>query len=448
MATERLRIGAGAGFAGDRWEPAVELVEHGAIDVIAFECLAERTIARETLALHRGAGPGYSPKLEARLRAVLPACAARGVRVVTNMGAAAPVAAARVTCDIAAELGLADLTCAVLLGDDVRDAVAARPGLSLLETGEPLESILPRMASANAYLGADAVATALASGALVVMTGRVADPSLFVGPLLHAFGWSYDDYGKLAQATAAGHLLECAGQVTGGYFADPGLKDVPALARLGFPFADVSAAGAVTIGKVAAAGGRVDVATCSEQLLYEIEDPGAYITPDCVLDLRQITLTEVAKDRVEVAGARAAPRTPTYKVSVGYFDGYLGEGQLSYGGPNAVARARLAGEVVRERLALRGFRFDELRCDLIGLDSLHGPAEGRPEPYEVRLRVAGRTQSRAAADAVGWEVAALYTNGPAGGAGDAANVREILAVQSVLLPRELVPIRVELIEAP
>ena len=447
MAKAGLRIGAGAGFAGDRWEPAVELVEQGGVDVIVFECLAERTIARETLALLRGTGPGYNPQLEARLRAILPACAARDVRLVTNMGAAAPMAAAQLTVDLARELGLADLSCAVLLGDDVREMIAASPELTLLETGAPVESILPRMAAANAYLGADAVATALASGAPVVMTGRVADPSLFVGPMLHAFGWSYDDYALLAQATAAGHLLECAGQVTGGYFADPGPKDVSALARLGFPFADVSASGAVTIGKVAGAGGRVDRQTCREQLLYEVGDPAAYITPDCVLDMRQIELSETARDRVSVMGAKATPRTPTYKVSVGYFDGYLGDGQLSYGGPNAVARARLAGEIVKERLALRGFHYDELRCDLIGIDSLHGPGDNRPEPYEVRLRVAGRTESRAAAEAVGWEVSALYTNGPSGGAGDAQSVREILAVQSVLLPREDVPTRVEMVSA-
>ena len=225
------------------------------------------------------------------------------------------------------------------------------------------------------------------------------------------------------------------------------MKDVPALARLGFPFADVSTDGDVVIGKVAEAGGRVDRQTCTEQLLYEVDDPSAYITPDCVLDMGGISLTEIARDRVRVAGARAQPRTPSYKVSVGYFDGFLGEGELSYGGPNAVARARLAGEIVKERLVLRGFTFDDLRIDLIGLDSLHGPSDGRPDPYEVRLRVAGRTAQREAAEAVGWEVSALYTNGPSGGAGDFANVREILAVQSVLLPRELVPTRVELITA-
>ena len=446
-AADRVRIGAGAGFAGDRWEPAVELAERAGLDYLVFECLAERTIARETLALRHGQGTGYTPHLEDRLRAVLPACAANRVRVVGNMGAADPLAAGRKACEIAADLGLADRRCAVLLGDDVRAAVAARPELPLMESGAPLESVLPRMASANAYLGADSVLLALETGAPVVMTGRVADPSLFVGPVLHAFGWLFEEDERLAQATAAGHLLECAGQVTGGYFADPGVKEVPALARLGFPFADVTREGSVTIGKLRGSGGRVDPATCTEQLLYEIGDPAAYVTPDCVLDLRAVRLTAGRSDRVSLSGARARPRTGTYKVSVGYFDGYLGEGELSYGGPNAVARARLAGEIVAERLRLRGFAYDDLRADLIGLDSLHGPGGARPEPYEVRLRVAGRARARKAAEAVGFEVAALYTNGPAGGAGDSARVREILAVQSVLLPREAVRPRVELVEA-
>jgi hypothetical protein len=442
-----VRVGSGAGYAGDRWEPAVELAETGGVDYIAFECLAERTIARETLAMHHDPARGYNPRLTARMAAVLPACAANGVRVITNMGAANPIGAARETCRIAAEAGLENFACAVVLGDDVREAVAAMPELALLETGAPLESILPRMASANAYLGADAICDGLATGAAVVMTGRVADPSLFVAPMLFELGWGYDDYPRLAQATVAGHLLECAGQVTGGYFADPGPKDVAGLARLGFPFADVSAAGEVAIGKVEGSGGRVDAMTCTEQLLYEMADPAAYITPDCVLDVTEVRFAEERPDRVRVTGAHARPRTPTYKVSVGYFDGYIGEGQISYGGPNAVARARLAGEVVCERLRLRGFAYDELRSELIGLDSLHGPGEGRTEPYEVRLRVAGRTPSRAAAEELGWEVDTLLTNGPQGGAGATAQVREIYAVQSVLLAREAVSTRIETVRA-
>jgi hypothetical protein len=369
------------------------------------------------------------------------------VRLVTNQGAANPLAAARKTCEIAAAERLNGLRCAALLGDDVTEVIAARPDLPLIETGDPVESILPSLAAANAYLGADAVQRALETGAEVVMTGRVADPSLFVAPVLHELGWSYDDYDRLAQATIAGHLLECAGQVTGGYFADPGVKDVDGLARLGFPFADIGSGGEVVIGKVAEAGGRVDVATCTEQLLYEVHDPSAYVTPDCVLDLSGVDLRPAGPDRVRVEGARARPRTPTYKVSIGYLDGYLGEGQLSYGGPNAVARARLAGEVVRERLRLRGLHYDELRVELIGIDSLHGPGEGRPEPYEVRLRVVGRARERRLAEEIGWEVETLYTNGPQGGAGDSRQVREVLAVQSVLLPRELVRPRVEVVTA-
>lgn len=441
----KLRIGAGAGYAGDRWEPAVELIERGGVDYIVFECLAERTIARETLARRKDPDAGYNPRLEARMADVLVPCATHDVRLITSQGAANPLGAARKTCEIAAAKGLEGFRCAVLLGDDVTELIASRPNLRLLETGDPVESILPGLAAANAYLGADGVRDALATGAPVVMTGRVADPSLFVGPMLHEFGWPYDDYTMLGPATAAGHLLECAGQVTGGYFADPGPKDVPALARLGFPFGEIGADGSVVIGKVETAGGRVDVETCAEQLLYEVHDPSAYVTPDCVLDMTAIGLHPIGKDRVRVDGARARPRTPTYKVSIGYLDGYLGEGQLSYGGPNAVARARLAGEVVRERLKLRGLSYDELRIELIGIDSLHGPAADRPEPYEVRLRVVGRTKDRRAAEEVGWEVETLYTNGPSGGAGDFRQVRDVLAVQSVLLPRELVKTRVELV---
>jgi hypothetical protein len=360
------------------------------------------------------------------------------VRIVTNMGAANPLAAARRIRQEAADLGINDVPCAVVLGDDVADAVRKRPELTLLETGDPLETILGRMEAANAYLGADAVAAALATGAPVVVTGRVADPSLFVGPMLYELGWDYDDYAALACGTVAGHLLECAGQVTGGYFADPGKKEVPDPHRLGFPFAEVTRGGAVVLGKPDGSGGRIDRMTCTEQLLYEMHDPAAYITPDCVLDVTDVDFVAEGKDRVRVTGARARERTASYKVSVGYRDGYIGEGQMSYGGPNAAARARLAGEIVTERLKLRGFAYAELRVDYIGMSSLHGAAERRDEPYEVRLRVAARTPDKRAAEAVGGEVETLYTNGPAGGAGDFKAVREILAVQSVLLPRALV----------
>jgi hypothetical protein len=444
----QVRIGCGAGSAEDRIPPALELAERGELDYMVFECLAERTIARENLSKANDPEAGYTPSMTERVQTVLGACLQRGVRIVSNMGAANPPSAARAVRRIARELGLGDVPCAVVQGDDVSDVVRNRPELRIMETGEPLESILPQMVSANAYLGADMVAAGLETGAPVVITGRVADPSLFLGCAMHHLGWSYDDYPRLAAGTVAGHLLECAAQVTGGYFMYPGRKDVPDLARLGFPFADITADGSVTIGKTDGSGGRVDVATCTEQILYEMHDPAAYITPDCVLDITGTKLRSTGKDRVLVEGARAHPRTPTYKVVVGYFDGYIGEAEVSYGGIDAVARAKIAAECVKERLRLRGFEYLDMRVDLIGMSSLHGLPDERPEPYEVRLRIAGRARDRKAAHALAYEARSLQMNGP-GGPGGATDlrVRQVLAVKSVLLERSAVHPRVSVEKA-
>jgi hypothetical protein len=277
----------------------------------------------------------------------------------------------------------------------------------------------------------------------------VADPSLFTAPLIHEFGWKMDDWNTLGQATVVGHLLECAGQVTGGYFADPGFKDVQNLASLGFPIGEVGEDGSVIVTKVAHAGGRVTEATCKEQLIYEIHDPTRYLQPDVVADFTGVRVTEEAPDRVRVSGGRGTPRTDTLKVSVAYVDGYIGEGQISYGGPGAVERGRLALDVVRERLRLTGVDTSELRFDLIGVNALHGDALGAcdAQPYEVRARVAGRTASAAEAVRIGNEVETLYTNGPAGGGGVTRLTREVLAVQSVLLPRVDVNPAFEFVEA-
>ena len=434
-----LRIGAGSSFADDRIAPAVDLAERGELDYLVFECLAERTIARENLSRMKDPEKGYTPRLLERVGAVLPHCLRNGVRIVSNMGAANPGAAARLVVRHAQDAGLGEVSCAIVRGDDVADIVRKQPGLPLMENGEPLESILPRMASANAYLGADVICRALDTGAQIVITGRVADPSLFLAPAIHHFGWHYDDWPRLASGTAAGHLLECCAQVSGGCFADPGKKEVHDLARLGFPYADVHADGRFWISKLADSGGRVDLATCKEQLLYELHDPAQYITPDCVLDITDLDLIQAGPDRVSFQGAKARPRTATYKVTVGYHDGYIGEGQISYAGINAVAKAKWAAEIVQQRLQDRGFSYSEVRVDLIGMSSLHGMGDGRPEPYEVRMRLATRTTERKAAEAVGFEVRALHVNGPGGGGGGSDPiVREILAVQSVLLPRAVV----------
>jgi hypothetical protein len=306
-----------------------------------------------------------------------------------------------------------------------------------------------KLVSANAYIGARPIADALASGATIVVTGRVSDPALFLGPLMHEFGWRDDDWTLLGRGVMAGHLLECAGQITGGYFADPGVKDVAGLARLGFPIGIVDADGGIEITKVAGSGGAVTLATCKEQLLYEIGDPRAYMQPDVIADFSGVRMEELGPDRVRATGAGGHPAPPTLKCSVGYRDGFIGEGQMSYAGPGALARARLAGEIVRERLGIVGVETSELRIDIIGADSLHGAATPRTnaEPYEARLRVVGRTETAAMAQLIGEEVESLYTNGPAGGGGAWKSVKPVVAIASAYVAREKVRPAVTFVEA-
>ena len=440
-----VRIGSGAGFAGDRIEPAVELAIRGSLDYLVFECLAERTIALAQEARSNDPSRGFDPMLERRLEAVLPACHQRGVTIVTNMGAANPAGAGARARELACRLGCRGLAIATVTGDDVYDVVMTGD-FTIAETGEPVSALKGRLLSANAYIGAEPIVRALAQGAKLVITGRAADPSLFVGPLAHSFGWQTDSWAELGRATLVGHLLECAGQVTGGYFADPGRKDVYGLERLGFPIAEVPEHGPAIITKVAGTGGLVTAATCKEQLLYEIHDPSAYVTPDTVADFSQVTVAEIAPDRVAVDGASGRERPEALKVSLGYRDGYIGEGQISYAGSGAVLRARLAAAVARARLEQSGVAPGDIRCDLIGMNALHGDAISHPPeaPYEVRLRVAARAPSREAAQRIGEEVEALYTNGPAGGGGAGRAVREVVAIASTFIPRSLVPCTVRI----
>ena len=440
--SRRVRLGSGAGYSGDRIEPAVELAERAEIDYLVFECLAERTIALAQQERQRDPSRGFDPFLEARMRAVLAPCRRRGIRIVTNAGAANPLAAARLVHSIARELGLEGVRVAAVLGDDVMSLVA-EDGLRNAD-GTPFEPP-SGVVSANVYLGAEAIVEALGGGADVVITGRVADPSLFVAPIVHELGWAPNDWTRLARGTMAGHLLECAGQVTGGYFADPGAKDVAQLARLGFPIGEVAEDGTTVITKLPDTGGCVTTRTCTEQLLYEVHDPGAYVTPDVVADITGATVVSVGPDRVCVRGVAGRERPAMLKVSVGYRDGFVGEGQISYAGPGAVSRARLALDVVAERLRITGVRTRELRLDLVGVNALHGDAlaERTPDPYEVRARVAARCDTAADARSIGDEVETLYTNGPAGGGGVTKSVREVVAVTSAFVPREAVRPTVE-----
>lgn len=435
---KHIRIGSGAGYSGDRIEPAVELAEKGDIDYLIFECLAERTIAIAQQAKMNDPAAGFDPLLEERMQAVLRLCSEKNIRIITNMGAANPVAAAVKVRDIAASMNLRKLRIAAVMGDDVLGVVKA--GDFIDDTGLPVNRLGENLLSANAYLGAQPLVEALGKGADIVITGRIADPALVLAPLIHEFGWAMDDWHRLGQGTLVGHLLECAGQITGGYFADPGYKDVAGLARLGFPIGEVSEDGSVVITKVAGSGGQVTMATCKEQMLYEIHDPAAYLTPDVVADFSKVEMEEIGNDRVRITGATGHPKPAELKVSVGYIDSYIGEGQLSYAGPGALPRARLALDIVAERLAITGVKTSEIRYDLLGVDSIHGErlSATHPAPYEVRIRVAGRTENLREAVRIGNEVECLYTCGPAGGGGATKSARDVVAVLSTLLPREKV----------
>jgi hypothetical protein len=429
---KKIRIGGGAGFSGDRLEPAVVLAEKGELDYLVLECLAERTIALAQKRKQADPSKGYDPLLERRMRLLLPHLVKNKVRLITNMGAANPLAAVGKVLEIARELHLS-VKVAAVTGDDVFAQID--PGQRAIETGRPLTESGP-LISANAYIGIDAILPALESGADIIITGRVADPSIFLAPMVHEFGWKTEDYDLLGKGTVIGHLLECAGQVTGGYFMDTGKKEVPDPAHLGFPFADVDADGSATISKVEGTGGVVNLMTAKEQLLYEVVNPHEYYTPDVIADFTSVKLKEIGKDMVQVSGGGGKAKPATFKVSVGYQAFWLGEGEISYAGANALQKAKLAGQLIEERLK---DRMDDLRVDYVGLNAIfRGAFDQQSEPAEVRLRVAGKAQTMEMAALVGEEVEALYTNGPAGGGGARKYVNEIVGIVSVLMDRGLI----------
>ena len=443
---ETYRIGTGAGFSSDRLDPAIDLVKRGQLDTIIFECVGERTLAfghRD-----RAADPnlGYNALLETRLRALLPLCHAHGTRLITNMGVANPDAAAQLAVRIAQELGLSGLRIAAVTGDDVRTLIhdespLHEPSCTVAETGR---SIL----GANAYLGADAIIPALEDDAHVIITGRVADPSLFLAPIQHHFNWAADDWTQLGAGTLVGHLMECAAQVTGGYFADPGYKSVPNLAYVGFPIAEVCADGTAVITKLTDTGGMVNTQTVKEQLLYEVHNPNAYLTPDVTADFSRVNVAEVGADRVQVSNAGGAARPDQLKVTVAFDGGYLAEAEVSYAGPGAVDRAALASTIVKDRInKVHGIQ-TSCRTDLIGLNALHQlETEFTPNVQDVRLRTALRTNKHDAAQALLWEVESLLCCGPAGGAGYRGRIEPSVLTYSTFVKRDQVTPKIEILSA-
>ena len=447
MALPQLLVGCGAGFSGDRTDAALPVVKtmaaRGGPACIIFETLAERTLALAQLARRRDPQAGYEPLLDLIVEPILAACVEHGIRIVSNFGAANPPAAARRILELARKLGLRAPRIAVIHGDDL-SGPGHREALRR-ELGSAIDSI--EIVSANAYLGAEPIAAALRAGAEIVVAGRVADPSLAVGPVMAHFDIAADDWERLGRATMAGHLLECGAQVTGGYFADPGLKDVDGMDELGFPIAEIAPDGSCVIGKAEATGGLVSESTVKEQLLYEVHDPASYLTPDVTADISAAQVRRVGADRVALSGVTGHARPDKLKVTVCHEGGWLAEGEISYAGPGAEARARLAADVLRRRLD--GVA---LRVDLIGAISLFADDAGRllerwpaEQSRDVRLRVAAAHADRAIAAELAREVTALYTCGPAGGGGVRTNVRARLDTLSAFVPRTAVPAAFEMV---
>lgn len=444
------RIGSGAGFSGDRVDAGLPVVKAlaaaGQGGAIVFETIGERTLALGHLARRQDPALGYEPLLIDYLEPILAACIENGISIVGNFGCANPQGAAAAIAGLGRRLGLPPLRIATVTGDDVRDHVNLNTE-DLWEGDSGLKAPAGEIVSANAYIGAGAIADALTAGAQIVVTGRVADPALVLGPLVAHFGWAWDDLDRIAGGTLVGHLLECGAQVTGGYFADPGFKDVPRPEAIGFPIAEVEADGSFVITKPPASGGLVDLRTVKEQLLYEIHDPAAYLTPDVTLDITGVEIVEVGPDRVAVRGARGHAPPEKLKATVGFLGDWFGEGEISYAGPNALARVRLAADVIRKRLELRGLDLRH-RLDVIGVSSAFDDDSGslwtaaqrggaQDQVFQdLRLRLAVAGPRKDAVESALQEVLALYCCGPAGGGGQRNRVTQRIETRSYLVARD------------
>ena len=462
----KIRIGCGAGFSGDRIEPAIVLAEKGKLDYLVLECLAERTIALANKRKMADPAQGYDPLLERRIETLLPHLVKNNIRLITNMGAANPIEGAKKIIEIAKKQGITIKVTAVS-GDDVSEKLKAKSerfsifgnenfAIDLIdEYQSPFTHHLSPIVSANAYLGVDGILEALKADAQIIITGRVADPSLFLAPMIHEFGWATDDYDLMGKGTVIGHLMECAGHITGGYFADPIKKPVENMDNLGHPFADVFADGSAVISKVEGTGGIINLQTAKEQLLYEVINPNEYYTPDVIADFTSVKLEEIAQNQVRVTGGSGKEKPSTYKVSVGYKAFWQGEGEISYAGPAAYERAKLAGEIIKNRSPLtpNGGIFDEIKIDFIGINSTFTEdilVKASPSGAgwaDVRVRIAAKAQTQADAALIGEEIEALYTNGPAGGGGVRKYINEVIGILSVLVDRKKIKPVVEYFES-
>ena len=452
-----VRVAAGQGFWGDWLEAPYRQVTGGPIDYLMMDYLAEVTMSIMQKQKSRDPALGYAKDFVPLMERILPVIAQRGIRVVANAGGVNPRACAAAVAERARALGLKNLKIGVVSGDDLLprlDELLQRGQLlKNMDTGRPLADVRAGVRSANAYLGAGPVVEALSQGADIVVTGRVTDTGLTLGPLRHEFGWAPDAWDNLAAGTVAGHIIECGAQASGGNSLIEWPR-VPDLANVGYPIVEARADGSFDITKHAGTGGRISVPVVTEQLVYEMGDPRRYITPDCVADFTTIHLAGSGKDRVRVSGVRGGPRPEQLKVSVAYFYGYKAVGTLVYGWPNAVDKARDADRVLRQRLEDLGLRFEAILTELVGFDATHGPLARRAardqDPPEVQLRIGVRARDIAPVERFTREIAPLILNGPpsvTGFAGGRPKPEEIVAYWPALIDRKLVEPCVEVVEA-
>jgi hypothetical protein len=448
----RVRIGNGCGFWGDNVDAPVVLAEHGQLDYLTLEYLAELTMSILALQRQRDPGAGFAADFLDVLERLGPILRAQpGLKIVTNAGGMNPAACADRARASLENAHLADRRIAIVSGDDLMprldEVLAQGHALSHLDTGEPLATVRDRVVSANAYLGSPPIAEALHLGAAIVITGRVADASLTLGPAAYEHRWAWDDWDRLAAGSVAGHLIECGAQVTGGLWC--GWRDIADYAGIGYPIAEMEANGDFTITKPPGTGGRVNRETVAEQLLYEVGDPAAYLTPDVTADFTSVTLSETGDDVVRVTGARGRPAPDSYKVSIAYRDGWAAAGTLVVAGPEAARKGRLCGAIVLERLRRAGVVPEHSHVETLGAGAcLPGAAKDPCDPPEVVLRLAIRDHRRSVVERFSKELAPLVTSGPPGATGYTTGrpqLREVLAYWPALIARKAVPPRVHLL---
>jgi hypothetical protein len=448
---KHIRIGNGCGFWGDNLDAPLVLAERGRLDYLTLEYLAELTMSILAHQKQRDPQAGFATDFLDVLERLVPFLREQPrLKVVTNAGGMNPTACAQRARAILDRAGLGDRRIGTVSGDDLLPRVdelqtAGHP-LTNLDTGEPLATVRPRLVSANAYLGAGPIAAALEQGAAVVITGRVADASLTVGPAAYEFRWPWQDWDRLAAATVAGHLIECGAQVTGGLWCN--WQDAPDMAHVGYPIAEMDEAGVFQIHKPPDTGGAINRETVSEQLLYEVGDPAAYLTPDVVADFTSVTLNELGDDVVRVHGARGKPAADTYKVSAAYRSGFQSSGTLVIAGPDAAAKARRCGEMLLDRLQQGGVRPEAANVECLGTGDCVPGLLPRVDPPEVVLRVSVRDARRAAVERFTKEFAPLVTSGLPGVTGYTTGrppVREIFAYWPALIPKSVVPAQVRLV---